>query len=164
MELISNFAGEISASLFGGKTNEMSPNIDLNDSTFSDLLEKKLANNAEETTFNIIDKLGVPAGLNIGDFDGNRPIYGNNNIQDIITTQTTESTLLGDFDKRENFSTSEVLTFFPSLFNNKPTMTSITDSGLFNFERKIAANSYGKYSKNVITDLNEFVTDTLKQS
>ena len=42
-------------------------------------------------------------------------------------------------------------------------MTDTSNSGLFNFERKLAATSYDKYAKNIVTDLSEFVADALRK-
>ena len=40
MSLVSNYIGEVAASQFSGGKNGAASGIDLNDSTFSDLLEK----------------------------------------------------------------------------------------------------------------------------
>ena len=161
MDLISNFAGEISSTLFEGKNKELAPNIDMDDTTFSDLLEKQL-NNIKEHSFDISNQISVPSGLNIGEFEGTNPVFNAEDLKNTKIMKSTENSNLENFNKKGEFTTSEILTFFPSLFNNKPTMTDTSNSGLFNFERKIAANSYDKYAKNIVTDLSEFVTDTMK--
>ena len=55
-----------------------------------------------------------------------------------------------------------VVTFFTSLFDSKPTLTDTSSSELFYFERKVAAGKYNRYARNIITDIGEFITDTMK--
>ncbi len=161
MDLVSNYIGELSSLKSGKKEGGIDSNLDLNDSTFANMLEKQL-NKIEDNSNNVeqIGNLGIPAGINIGDFDGNVPQFGiDNGVKPI---NETESSALKRFDNPKEFSTSEILTFFPSLFDSKPSLTETQNNGLFDFERKLAATSYGQYARNIVTDLTEFVTDTIK--
>ena len=154
MDVVTNFAGEISASQFGGKAQGTSVNLNPNDNTFENLLEKQLNSSS-----------GFVSGINIGDFDRNIQSFEINTDDETLNTiKSLQQAEMEKFNNGKDFSTSELLTFFPSLFDSKPTLTQTSPSGLFEFERKVAANSYGKYSRSVITDLNEFVIDTLKMS
>ena len=47
MDFVSNYVGELSASQFGGGKNGLASNIDLNDNTFENLLEKQLNNSID---------------------------------------------------------------------------------------------------------------------
>ena len=155
MNLVSNFVGSISPSMFGNTAQGISPSINLDDNTFSDLLEEQLNKKIEQTT-NYVDSLGLPTGFNIEDLV-------NHNSNTVNTENKFENTDLQSDKNPKDLSTSEVLTFFNSLFESKPTLTDNINSGLFEFELKSAANQYSKYAKNIVTDLSEFVTDTLKK-
>ena len=167
MDLVTNFVGTISPSIFGDKNNQgVTPNVDLEDKTFSDMLERQMQKEIEQNKTNILSNLNFPNGINIADFDSNIPqftVNTENKLESVKPVNEFEkSTLPDDFSKKE-MSTAEVLTFFNSLFDNKPTLTDTTRNGLFDFERKIAANLYGKYSKNIALDLGEFVADTIRK-
>ena len=110
MDFVSNYVGELSASQFGGGKNGLASNIDLNDNTFENLLEKQLNNQVDNTnTINPINDFGIPAGLDIGD------VYGNN----YASVEKANDIKHVGFDmssNAKNFSASEILAFFPSLF------------------------------------------------
>ena len=143
MDLVSNFVGGLSASQFGSNTQSATSNFDMNDTTFADLLNKQL--NQQDEAVNSISN----TALNILDFN-NKSSFEATNINPI-----------SNVDNTKDMSTSEVLTMFNSLFESKPTLTDSSNSGLFQFEKKFAASQYGKYARNVITDLNEFVSDAV---
>ena len=167
MNLVSNFVGSISPSMFGNSAQTISQDIDLKDNTFSDMLEKQIQKNIEQEKPNFIESLGLPDGLNISEFDGTIPQFSIKNIKqidNIAPINEIEKTELSNFKNAKDMSTSEVLTFFNSLFESKPTLTDTARTGLFDFERKVAASSYGKYARNIVTDLSEFVSDALKLS
>lgn len=168
MDLVSNFVGSISPSVFGKDAQGINTNIDLDDKTFSDMLEKQMNKNIEieRNIPNFKNNFGLSSGIDIGVFDGSVPQFDNvvsntkNKFEAIKPIEKSENTVFNDFSGAHDLSTSEVVLFFNSLFDSKPSMTDSSNSGLFNFERKIAAGSYEKYAKNVVTDLNEFVSDT----
>jgi hypothetical protein len=99
----------------------------------------------------------TPSGINIGDFDCVKPAFGNSN--DGFCHHTNKTV---DFDINKDMTTDEIITFFPSIFDSKPDIMSNSNNSIFNFEKKLATNSYGKYGKNFVTDLTEFVTGTTK--
>ena len=168
MNLVSNFIGSISPEMFNTNAQGLIQGIDLGDTTFSDLLEKQL-NNAQNNNPNTIQSIGFPSGVNnIVDIDGgflqgvnfrgNKEVQ-NDMLESVKPINESESSVFKDV---KNMSTSEVVTFFNSLFDSKPKITDTSQSELYEFEKKIAAGKYGKYAKNVITDLSEFVTDTIR--
>ena len=161
MDLVSNYIGELAASQTGGKKNGTASNIDLNDSTFSDLLEKQLNNTLENN--NQVGKSDVfltPSGIDIGDFDGNVPRFkAINDANYVNNTQNTDSNI---FSNLKEYTAQDILTFFPSIFDSRPTLTQTANNGLFDFERKSAVNLYGRYTKNIVTNLGEFVSDALR--
>ncbi len=149
MDLVSNVVGGISASQFGGNTKGITAGFDADGSVFEELLNKQI--NQQN---------------NIGDYVNSSGL----NILDLTNSSLIDSSIVNPvkgveknnlFDNIKDISTSEVLTMFNSLFESKPSLTDSSNSGLFQFERKLAANQYGKYAKNVITDLNEFVSDAV---
>ena len=165
MDFVTNLAGGISSSQFGEKTQGANTNLDLNDNTFENLLEKQLNNKVKENFLNLMNDSELVSGINLGEFDRNfQTSETDYNTETYNAIKSLEKAEMEKFNNGKDFSTPELLTFFPSLFDSKPTLTQTNTSGLFDFERKVAANSYGKYSKSVITDLKEFVTDTLNLS
>ena len=157
MNLVSNFAGLISPNMFGESSQSLKPSMDINDRTFADMLEQQLQKEIEQNKPNFVEMLGLPTGLDISNFENQQMSLDNvNKIQEVGGT--------GMDSTPKNPSTSEVLTFFSSLFENKPTLTDTSRSGLFEFERRVAANSYDKYARNIVTNLGEFVSDTIKHN
>ena len=63
-----------------------------------------------------------------------------------------------DLNGDGNVTTSEAVTFFTSLLDNS-NLGQKNDSGLFDFAKKQAFNFYNKYSRSVVTDVQEFVED-----
>ena len=158
MDLLSNYVGVQSLDILG--TNEQSNNyLNADDSTFSDLLTKQMESQMNENSQNAINNLSIPNALNIADL-----VTMSNARPDIAAVSDIE---IIDFNNLKNpdllSTTSEVLTFFPSVFQTKPSLTDTTDTGLFSFERKLAATTYNKFGKSFVSDINDFVADTLKK-
>ena len=160
MDLVSNLAQTMLSKAIEGNSSEVTSQVDLNDKTFSDLLDKQLNNQLEQNGQNFIDNLGIPSisGLDMGDLDG----HNLSQIDSVRSIDKYDNALSDKFNSGKDFSMEEVLTLFTPLFETKPNMADTENSGLFEFERKTAANQYSKYSKNVVTDISEFVTDALK--
>lgn len=166
MDLVSNFVGIVSPSLFGENNSQgISKDYDLGDKTFADLLEKQMRQNIEQNKPNFVETLGLSTGFNIADFidiPNQAAVNTENAFDKIKAVNETENQSMTNLNTKKENSTSEVLTFFNSLFDSKPTLTDTSKSNLFNLERKIATGSYGKYARNIVTNLGEFVIDTLK--
>ena len=64
--------------------------FDLNDNTFSNILDNKLdkIDESKENIQNIVDKLGVPAGLNIEGFDYNSMVSDLDAIENVEPVNT----------------------------------------------------------------------------
>lgn len=152
MNLVSNFIGGISSSPIGAST---ASNIDLEDKTFSDLLEKQLNEKVGTPKNTISDSLGVPPGLEIQNLDGS--YFSNFDLNqdntDCVKTDTINDGCVNDI------TTSETVTFFNSLLDSKDNKN--LHNEVFEFAKKQAANLYTKGASSVITDLNEFVGDIL---
>ena len=167
MNIVSNFVGSVSPDMFGNSVKGVTKSVDLGDTTFADLLEKQINNAIQKDKNDFTNGFGIPSVPNVVDTDGTfsqlnvNTKQGENNdmLQSVKPINESESSVFKDV---KNMSTSEVVTFFNSLFDSKPKITDTSLSELFEFEQKIAAGKYGKYAKNVITDLSEFVTDTIK--
>ena len=69
MSIVSNLASTISPTNLGGKILGIS-NVDLNDTTFSDLLEKQIGNNIVQSVDNVLQNFGMPAGFDIQPMEG----------------------------------------------------------------------------------------------
>lgn len=163
MDLVSNFVGSISPNMFGGNNQSVTSNVDLQDKTFADMLEEQINKEMEQDKTGFADRLGLPGGIYIGDFDGLRPSFDlkAETAEQIKPVNEFENADFLNYKDIKDMSSSEVLTFFKSIFDNKPSITDTSNSSLFEFERKTAANQYNKYSKSVVTDLSEFVSDAL---
>ena len=166
MSIVSNFIGGIGGINPNGGINGIAPQFDLNDTTFAELLEKQLNAQEESKGVNsLLGALGMPPGMQIDGMDG----------AEFTETAFDQAEALGaktDTEKREDvqndnlidlnndgeISTQEVRTFFSSLLDNGTTGQEAR-SELFDFAKKQAASFYNKYSKDVITNLNEFVDD-----
>ena len=169
MSVVSNFVGSISPELFSTGGKNVNQNVDLGDTTFSDILEKQITKDMQRNRENLMKSIGMQSGININDlvtaqnpYGMNSDIKTDNKMEAIQAINETDGSFHHDMSNPESMSTSEVVTFFKSLFDSKPTMADTSSSGLFDYERKIAAGKYDRYAKNIVTDLNEFVTDTIK--
>ena len=146
MNLASNFIGNISSSQFGGNIG-LKPDMDLDDKTFSNILDDKMNVNQA----NPIENIGAPQGFNILDLETN-----NTNIGSVNKISETVNDL-------KDMTTSELITFITSPLE-KVLASHNTHNQLYNFARKHAANFYEKHAGNVVTNLGEFVSDALKLS
>lgn len=155
MSLVSNFVGGIGLNPNGGIGNT-TPSFDLEDSTFSDLLEKQMNVKPKEETNTLSGTLGIPAGLQIDGIDFSEKVQ--DQMEALGEDINTEETNMFDLNKDGDVTTSEAVTFFTSLLDNG-TEGQNARSELFDFARKQAANFYNKYSRDVITSVNEFVDD-----
>lgn len=157
MSLVSNFIGGISSVGIGG----LNPlqNLDLNDTTFSDLLEKQMEVKPKEENNNIFASLGMPAGMKIENVDFSEKVQDQmESLGDKMTPEKANETNILDLDGDGNVTTSEAVTFFTSLLDNS-NFGNDSKSQLFDFAKKQASNFYNKYSRNVVTDVKEFVED-----
>ena len=163
MDLVSNLANTVLSKAMEGASQENTAQFDLNDNTFSNLLDKQLNNQLEQNGKNFIDNLGIPSisGINLSEFDGHNFGQQSDLVKPVSEFDNAQSE---KFNSGKDFSMEEVLTLFNPLFESKPTMAETTNNGLFDFERKTAANLYNRYAKNIVTDLSEFVSDALKIS
>lgn len=157
MSLVSNFIGGISSVGVGG----LNPlqNLDLNDTTFSDLLEKQMEVKPKEENNNIFASLGMPAGMKIENVDFSEKVQDQMEcLGDKMTSEKANETNMLDLDGDGSVTTSEAVTFFTSLLDNS-NFGNDSKSQLFDFAKKQASNFYNKYSRNVVTDVKEFVED-----
>ena len=155
MSLVSNFVGGIGLNPNGGIGNS-TPSFDLEDSTFSDLLEKQMNVKPKEETNTLSGTLGIPAGLQIDGIDFSEKVQ--DQMEALGEDINTEETNMFDLNKDGDVTTSEAVTFFTSLLDNG-TEGQNARSELFDFARKQAANFYNTYSKSFVTDLKDFVDD-----
>ena len=138
MSLVENIINQISSN----KLNGSGPlSLDLNDDTFSKILDKQFANNAEQKNItNMLGEIGIPAGLNMEFPDGqmNFSTFDINNMN-----ANYENIDLVDLDIGSGFA---------SLLNEK--------SDYYKLAQKHATNVYNAFSKSFVDDLSEFVTST----
>ena len=145
MNLASNFIGNMSSAQFGGNIG-LKPDMDLDDKTFDNILNKQMDVNST----NPIENTGMPSGFNILDFESSNNTNLINNISETV-------------NDIKDMTTSEAVTFVKSLFEDTLSNHN-AHSPLYNFARKHAANFYEKHAGNVVMNLGEFVSDALKLS
>ena len=155
MSLVSNFVGGIGINPNGGVSG-ITPQFDLDDTTFSDLLEKQLNVKPGEESANLFGSLGMPAGMQIDGIDFAEKAQ--DQLEALGDEIKTENTNMFDLNKDGDVTTSEAVTFFTSLLDNNAQGQNARPE-LFDFARKQASNFYNKYSRDVITSVNEFVDD-----
>ncbi len=156
MSILSNFVGGISAFMFErNSAQESNHKLDINNNTFENTLNEA-RNKMESLNSTAPEKRKSSFSINIGEMDGYNTI-------DKINKSNTDNNI-EKFNKSDNYTTSEILTFFPSVFNSKQHLMDASNHGLFNFEKKLATSSYMKGARNIVTDVSEFVEDALKIS
>lgn len=154
MSLVENLINQISTKGLGSITSPQS--FDLDDDTFSKLLEKNMNTNAQvSTTSNFVGEMGMPAGFVIEPFD---KIEFSNNVQDQMEI-LGEKKLVKEPISTEPLEMKELDMgdYFSSLLKSQ----SSKDSDFMNFAKKQATNFYNQYAKNLITNPTDFVQDIL---
>ena len=143
MDFVSNLANTVLTKAIEGAASESASKVDLNDQTFANLLDKQLNNQLEQNGQNFINTLGIPSisGLDMGELDGHNLANQSGSVKSI---DSYDSAQIEKFNSGKDYSMEEVLTLFSPLFENKPTMADTANTGLFEFERKTAANQYKK--------------------
>ena len=159
MSLISNAISGIGNNLGGIKT---TPDFNLDDSTFADLLEKQLLNKIDSQENNTITGLGMPAGFQIENLDGTEFSETAQDQMEAIGEKINieENNISNPFDMDHNGDVTghEAISFFSSLLNSD-TKGNNARSELFDFAKKQAANFYNKYSKTVVYNISELAAD-----
>ena len=150
MSLVENLINQITTQGLGGITNPLG--LDLDDDTFSKLLEKQMASNNNVQATNSIGEFGMPAGLIIEPIDG---VDFSNTVQDQMEAlgenkQVKEPISTEPFEMKE----IDLSDYFSKLILNKDEHTDF-----MNFAKKQASNAYGLFGKNYITDLTDFAED-----
>ena len=158
MSLVSNFIGGISATNFGN-ISDVSNSFDLNDTTFSDILNKQMATDDENISQGISGLLGVPAGFIIDGIDYSEKVIDQLEASgEQLKIENDGSLINSDFNENSEMTTSEVATFFTSLLENDFAHNK-QHSDLFNFAQKQASNLYYKFGRTMVMNLEEFVSD-----
>ena len=152
MSVVSNFVGGISPEQFSEKALNQNKGFNTDDTAFSDLLERQM--NSEKTSEN-----------NWLNMFGYNPVQGDAgiNIEVLSSMMSPVKAISSDYEMNEDVTTSEMLTFLTSPFDLKNSLN-FNNHGFMNFAQKQAAGFYNKCASNVITNLSEFVEDTLKIS
>lgn len=140
MSLVENLISQISSSGIGGAVKPQG--LDLGDTSFADLLEKRLGNITDSTQTGILNQLGAPAGMLIEPFD-------DNTINEISQTEK-----LNNIEEPFEIKDLNIENFFSSVLSNET-----NSNNLMNFAKKHAANAYNVFAKSYVTDIQDFVSD-----
>ena len=153
MSLVENLINQISTKGLGSIASPRG--FDLEDDTFSKLLDKSMANSQQlSNVSNFVGEMGMPAGLIIEPLDGT----------DFANTVQDQMEILGQKLTNEPISTEpfemkdiSIGDYFSSLLKTETN----ENSDFMNFAKKQATNFYGLQSKNLILDTREFIQDVL---
>lgn len=152
MSLVENLINQISTNGLNGITSPLG-NIDLNDDTFSKLLDKQLNSIQENTPSNFVGNFGMPAGLIIEPIDG---------IEHAEMAQD-QMEIIGENKLSKEEYINQPIEFkdidMGDYFSNLLKTSSENNTGFMNFAKKNATNAYNVFSKNFITDMQDFVED-----
>jgi len=144
MNLAENLVNQISTKGLGGITIPQS--FDLSDTTFDNLLQKAMVNNAElNDKLQILGNLGQPSGMVIEPFEGTsaiKPIGQENYIN-------TEPIQIKDVDLGNNY--------FSNLLKDSPQ----EHKSLMNVAKKYAANAYYTFGRTFVEDIKDFAKDAM---
>ena len=165
MSLVSNYIGGIGGINSTGGIGGVTSQFDLNDTTFSELLEKQLNSQEESNSANgLLGSLGMPPGMQIDGMDGKEFTETAFDQAEALGAKTdgeeneNQTNNIMDLNNDGDVTSSEMLTFFTSLLDNG-SKGNEARSELFDFARKQATNFYNEHSRNVITNISEFVDD-----
>ena len=150
MSLVSNNIGAIASKI--GKPDASQQNMDLEDKTFSDLLDKQMniQDAPNETT---LSSLEAPAAISTN---------GTNLIDLLSSIKQTQNYDFPDFSEQDDLGSAEMVAFLTKPFDSRSSLEN--NHGLMDFAKKQASNFYNKCASNVVVDLKEFIEDTLKHS
>jgi hypothetical protein len=150
MSLVENLINQISTSGLSGITKPTG--FDLDDDTFSKLLDKQLASSQNIVQNNFIGNMGMPAGFNIEPLEGTEFAEA---VQD-------QFEILGDKLSREEYINQPIEfkeinqdDYFSTLLKSRTG----TNSDFLNFAKRNATMAYNVFSKNFVVDMNDFVDD-----
>lgn len=142
MSLVENLVNQISLNGLGGITKPQG--FDLNDPTFSNLLQKAMGNNTElNDKLQILGNLGQPSGMIIEPYEDAtvvKPIGQEN-------TLNTEPVQIKDVDLGDNY--------FSNLLKDSPQEHKI----LMNVAKKYAASAYNAFGKTLVENLTDLAKD-----
>ena len=152
MSLVENLINQISTQGLGGITSPLG-GIDLEDDTFSKLLDKQLNSVREDVPSNFVGNFGVPAGLMIEPMEGT----------EFAETVQDQMEILGENKLSKEEYINQPIEFkdidMGDYFSNLLKVGSEASSDFMNFARKNAANAYNVFSKNFVADMHDFVED-----
>ncbi len=151
MSLVENLINQISTSSSGGISKPAG--FDLNDDTFSKLLEKQLNSIRENESADIIGKLGAPAGFMIEPMDG---VDFAETVQDQLDSVgeiklTNENVLTEPFEMKD----LDLGDYFSNLLKT----STDSNSSFMNFAKKQATDAYNLFGRTFVANLTELVDD-----
>ena len=153
MSLVENLINQISTQGLGGITSPHSYN--LNDDTFSKLLEKQLNSTNDMLTNNFVGNMGMPAGLMI------EPIES----ADFAEKVQDQLEVIGENNLSKDEYINQPIEFkeinMDDYFSNLLKTSTDNQSDFMNFARKNATNHYQVFSKNFVFDTRDFIQDVL---
>ena len=153
MSLVENIISQVSTKGLNGIAQPFG--IDMQDDTFSKLLEKQLNSTSSSASVNLVGNMGVPAGLIIEPMNG---VEFSETAQEQLEV-LGESRLISELSENNPIEIKDM--DFGDYFSNllKSSADNNTSSDFMNFARKNATNAYNVFSKNFIDDMQDFVED-----
>ena len=153
MSMIENLVNQIATNGLNGVGNHAG--FDLQDETFSKLLEKQM-NQTQNISMGDYGKMGIPAGFIIEALDGTEFA---NQVQEQIETNSENKLSKAEYiNQPVEFKELDTGDYFSTLLkSNSP-----DNSDFMNFAKKQATAFYNRNAKELVIDANEFVMDVLK--
>ena len=152
MSLVENLINQISTQGLNGVTKPLG-GFDLEDDTFSKLLDKQLNSLQENTPSNFVGNFGVPAGLVIEPIDGaDFTEMAQDQMEIIGENKLTKEEYINQPIEFKDIDNGD---YFSSLLKT----TTDKNSSFLNFAKKNATNAYDVFSKGFVSDMQDFVED-----
>lgn len=151
MSLVENLINQISTQGLGGITSPQGFNLE--DDTFSKLLEKQMNTISEPNSGMNLGTMGAPAGLFIEPIEG---VEFSETVQDQMEITGDNQ---ADNKNQEPFVMKEI--DMSDFFSNLLKANTDNNSDFMNFAKKQATNFYNQHSKNLIMDTREFIQGVL---
>lgn len=152
MSLVENIINQISSQGSNGISKPQ--NFDMNDETFSKLLEKQLNNSSQINLTNLIGEMGMPAGFVIEPYDATEFA---NTVQDQLESIGESKLTQKPEINLEDFEMKDI--DMDNYFSNLLKASNDNSSDLMNFAKRQATSAYNVFGKGFVTDMTDFVED-----
>ena len=151
MSLVENIISNITTQNLGGIT--FPQDFELQDDTFSKLLEKQLSEKINSPADNIIGNIGIPAGLIIEPLDGINFAETAHDQMEILTKDTySKEEYINQPIEMKDINLNDY-------FSNLIKTSTDSNSDFMNFAKKQATNAYNMFSNTFVSNITDILID-----